>query len=118
MWVTCSEREWRRKEASTALTQAAWRAEARIRCAEVAIRGLQADSAGRSALSAAGLCDLGLGRSRRTGRSSRADGLAVLESVVVGRVVGSILKKPDLVRWMSLHRPSLLLMLHASTEIE
>lgn len=101
MWVTHTERAWRRKEEASDLAEAARKAEARIAGASNALRAIQADADVRCLLDQAGYGHLTLGRSSRVGRSGGIEGLCVLEAVVVGRAVARLLSDPPLVRDLS-----------------
>lgn len=116
MWVTHTERAWRRKEEAEALAEAARQAEARIASASNALRAIQTDAAVRCLLDQAGYGHLALGRSSRVGRSGVVEGLCVLEAVVVGRAVARVLSDPLLVRWLSRRYRDELASLNVATE--
>lgn len=113
MWVTRSEREWRRREETRDLADTARRAEAHISGASNALNTVLADEEGLRHLAEAGLDRISLSRSSRLGRDGRAEALAVLEAVVVGGAVGYVLSNPRLVRWLSANYPKELASLNA-----
>lgn len=59
-----------------------------------------------------GIHRVALGRSARLSANGRAEGLAVLEAIVLGGVISALLEDPTLVRWLSRHRPAQLATLH------
>lgn len=81
-----------------------------------ALRALQSSTDGRAALAEAGFGPLFLARSGRLPTNGRAEGLAVLESVVAGGAVSTLLSHPQLVRWLSRNLPEQLAALNASTD--
>jgi len=81
-----------------------------------ALRTLQSSADGRKALAEAGFGPLFLARSGRLPTNGRAEGLAVLESVVTGGAVSALLSHPQLVRWLSRNRPEQLAALNVSSE--
>ena len=117
MWVTHTERAWRRKEEADRLARSAAQAEARIAGASRALINIQSDPDGVRLLASVGFGHLSLGRSARLGRDRRAEGLAVLEATIVAGVAGRLLSSPELVRWLSRSRPDELADLHRAAEM-
>lgn len=106
MWVTHSERAWRRKEEARALAEAARQAEARIAGASGALAAICVDAEGSRILANACFLHAGIGRSSRHGKNGRAEGLSVLEGVVVGQLCAHMLSEPKMVRWLLANIPS------------
>jgi hypothetical protein len=117
MWVTHTERAWRRKEEAEGLARMAAKAEASIAGVSRALTIIQSDAEGVRLLAGAGFGHLSLGRSMRLGRDGRAEGLAVLEAIVVTAVAGRMLSIPELVRWLSRNQPNELADLHRAAEM-
>jgi hypothetical protein len=105
MWVTHTERAWRRAEEARGLAEAARLAEARIAGASNALRAIQADREGRLLFARAGFALLSLGRSSRVSRNGRVEGLTVLEAVILARSFARVLSSPQLVLWLSKQYP-------------
>lgn len=114
MWVTRSEREWSRKLEAETLAEAAASAEARFAAVTGALGVLLADSRAAPMLSRHGIHRVALGRSMRVAGNGRAEGLAVLEGVVLAGMVRSLLADADLVRWLACHHPGALAALHGA----
>jgi hypothetical protein len=112
VWVTRSEREWVRKLEGDALTEAARDAESRFAAMTHAFGVLLADSRAVPMLARHGIDRVALGRSTRLPANGRAEGLAVLEGVVLAGIARSLLDDTALVRWLSGHHPSVLAILH------
>jgi hypothetical protein len=70
-----------------------------------AFRPLFADARTAMMLERIGLRRVALGRSSRLPGSGDAEGLAVLEGVVLAGVVAKLLSNGELVRWLSRHHP-------------
>ncbi len=112
MWVTRSEREWTRKLEAEGLAAAARDAEARFASVTAALRVLLADTRAAPMLAQHDISRVALGRSTRLAENGRAEGLAVLEGVVLAGVVRALLDDAELVRWMSGHHSRELAALH------
>lgn len=100
MWVTRSEREWRRREEARGLAESARQAEARIAGATSVLRAAYCEATGKGAPANTKLRPVALGRGLRLGKNGRAEGLAVLEGVVLARVAARILAYPPVMRWL------------------
>lgn len=114
MWVTRSEREWVRRHEAKDLAMAAARAEARFATVSHALRVLRADARAVPFLTRHGFHRLPIGRSSRIACNGRAEGLAVLEGVVLAGTIRALLADADLVRWLACHHPGALAALHGS----
>ncbi|APG04820.1 hypothetical protein BJI69_13565 [Luteibacter rhizovicinus DSM 16549] len=112
MWISHTQRAWIRKEEALALTAEAGRAEARFHGVTKAIDALLADSRAKAMLRRLGIRRVALGRSSRLPENERAEGLAVLEGVVLAGVVARILSDSELTLWLSCHHPVELAILH------
>lgn len=113
--MTRSEREWVRKLEGDALTEAARDAEARFAAMTHAFGVLLADSRAVPMLARHGIDRVALGRSTRLPANGRAEGLAILEGVVLAGIARSLLDDTALVRWLSGHHPSVLAALHRAS---
>ncbi|QWT22137.1 hypothetical protein KPL74_09030 [Bacillus sp. NP157] len=112
MWVSRSERVWRRRAEATGLLAAARAAEARFAAFDRAVCLLLDDPEGRRQLARLGITSRWCARSTRMGKTG-ADGLSVLEGIVLAGVCSSLLDDAPLVRWMSQARADALQALHA-----
>jgi hypothetical protein len=113
MWVTRSEREWTRRHEAETLKAEARRAEARFYAVTKSFDALLADSRATGMLRRHGIRRVALGRSPRLPENGNAEGLAVLEGVVLAGVAARILSDGELTRWLSCHHPGELAALHA-----
>jgi hypothetical protein len=118
MWVTRSEREWSRRHEAMALAAEARRAEIRFCAATKALASLLADSRVTDMLNRHGIRRIALGRSSRLPESGNAEGLAVLEGVVLAGIVAKILSDGELTRWLSCHHPKELAALHSICAVD
>jgi len=116
VWISHTERACIRRQDAAALTFAATRAEARFHAVTNALRALFADARTAGILERHGMRYVALGRSSRLSANGNAEGLAVLESVVLGGVVAKLLSDGDLVRWLSRHQPRELAALQGACE--
>ena len=102
MWISHTERAWIRRQDAAALTFAATKAEARFHVVQMALRTLQGDTRTSEVLARSGLTlQVCLGRTSRVAENGCAEGLAVLEGVVLAGLVARLLSDGDLVRWLS-----------------
>jgi hypothetical protein len=116
MWVTHTERAWRRKEEAKALAEAARSAEARIAGTSIALSSIQEKQRGRDLLARCGFDRAWIGRSSRVGKDGRSEGIAILESIVIARVVEHLMLSRQLVLWLATNRPSELIALNDAVE--
>jgi hypothetical protein len=114
MWVTRSEREWTRRHEAETLKAEARRAEARFCAVTKSFDALLADSRATGMLRRHGIRRVALGRSPRLPENGNAEGLAVLEGVILAGMVARILSDGELTRWLSCHHPAELATLHAA----
>lgn len=112
MWVTRSEREWIRRHDAETLAVEAGRAEARFHAVTKAMGTLLGDTRATDMLKRHGIRRISLGRSSRLPDNGRAEGLAVLEGVVLAGMVAKVLADGELTRWLSCHHPKELAVLH------
>lgn len=112
MWISHTERAWIRRHEALLLATEAAKAEARFHIVTKALTALLADTRAAPLLTRHGLRRIALGRSSRLPESGTADGLAVLEGVVLAALIAKILSDGDLTRWLSCHHPSELAALH------
>ena len=105
MWISHAERACIHRQDAAALTAAAVKAEARFHSVTHALRALFADARTAGILERHGMRYVALGRSSRLPANGSAEGLAVLEGVVLGGVVAKLLSDGELVRWLARHRP-------------
>jgi hypothetical protein len=112
VWVTHTERRWIRGLEAEALADVAQAAEARFAAVTCALTMLLADTRAVPMLRRLGITRVAWGRSARLAENGRAEGLAVLEGMVLAAVIGALLMDADLVRWMSAHHPKALALLH------
>jgi hypothetical protein len=112
MWMTHTERQFRRKEEDRVLREAARAAEARFAAVIGALAVIGADAVGGPLLACHDLNHGPLGRSGRVAANGRAEGLAVLEGIVLTGVVRQLLADLNLVPWLSRHYPRELAALH------
>jgi len=112
VWVTRSERNWVRHHEDVSLQQAAQSAEAAFARTAGTLAVLLADPIAARMLAAHGWASTWAGRSTRLAGNHRAEGLAVLERVVLSKRLHALLSDVELVRWMSRHYPRELAILH------
>jgi hypothetical protein len=112
MWVTRSEREWRRKEEERLLREAAQQAESRFAAVIAAIEAISKDPVGGQILARLNIKPIPRGRSSRLAVNGRAEGLAVLEGVVLAGTARNLLADAELVPWLSRQYPRALAVLH------
>jgi len=103
MWVTRSEREWRRKDEDRVLREAARAAEARFAAVIGALEVISSDPVGGRMLARHNLLQVPRGRSGRLAVNGRAEGLVVLEGIVLTGLVKALLADVELVPWLSRH---------------
>lgn len=113
MWVTRSEREWTRRHEAVALATEARRAEMGFYAVTKALGSLLADTRVTAMLNRHGIRQIALGRSSRLPENGNAEGLAVLEGIVLAGVIAKVLSDGELTRWLSCHHPMELAALHA-----
>ena len=101
MWISHAERACIRRQDAAALTAAATKAEARFHSVTNALRALFSDAVTAGILERHGMRYVALGRSSRMAANGSAEGLAVLEGVVLGGLVASLMSDGELVRWLS-----------------
>lgn len=118
MWVTRSEREWTRRHDAETLAAEAGRAEARFHAVTKALDTLLGDTRVTDMLKRHGIQRVSLGRSSRLSENGKAEGLAVLEGVVLAGIVAKVLADGELTRWLSCHHPGELAALHAACSRE
>jgi hypothetical protein len=87
------------------LIAAAAKAEARFHSVTHALRALFADARTAGILERHGMRYVALGRSSRLPANGSAEGLAVVEGVVLAGLVGRLLSDGELVRWLSRRHP-------------
>jgi hypothetical protein len=112
MWVTHSEREEVRRQQDLALVAAAQEADARFRATHRALEALLDDPNAVPHLARHGILRATWGRSMRLPGNGRVEGLAVLEGIVLRGVISALLEDAPLVRWLSRHHPTQLVVLH------
>lgn len=106
MWISHTERACIRRQDAVALTFAAARAEARFHAVETALRTVLSHARTSSLMATSGLkLQVCLGRTSRIAENGSAEGLAVLEGVVLAGLVARLLSDGELVRWLSRHHP-------------
>lgn len=118
MWVTRSEREWIRRRDAETLAVEAGRSEARFHDVTKALSTLLGDTRATDMLKRHGIRRISIGRSSRLPENGRAEGLAVLEGVVLAGIVTKVLADGELTRWLSCHHPKELAALHAACSRE
>jgi hypothetical protein len=101
-----------------ALTAEAGRAEARFHAVTKALDALLADTRATGMLRRLGIRRVALGRSSRLPENGNAEGLAVLEGVVLAGVIARVLSDGELTRWLSCHHPGELAALHGACGLE
>lgn len=111
MWVNKAERAWRRRAETEDLKHAATAAEARFAMFAHAVDLLIDDGEGARWLARHGITSRWCLRSVREGKTG-AQGLSVLEGVVLAKVCSLMLDDPVLLRWMSHASPGALRALH------
>ena len=116
MFVNPGERAWRRRNERLALTQAATDAEARIAAFSRAVSTLLDDPVGGRWMERFGFAQRTQPRSTRLPKDGSAEGLSVIESVVLAGVASRLLSEPDFVRWVSRVHPAVLAALHLAAE--
>jgi hypothetical protein len=114
VWVTRSEREWTRRHDAETLAFEAGKAEARFRAVTGALGALLADTRATDMLKRHGIQRISIGRSSRLPENGRAEGLAVLEGVVLAGMVAKLLGDGEFTRWLSCHHPKELAALHGA----
>jgi hypothetical protein len=118
VWVTRSEREWTRRHDAETLAIEAARAEARFHAVTKALGTLLGDTRVTDMLIRHGIRRVSIGRSSRLPENGRAEGLAVLEGIVLAGIVARLLSDGELTRWLSCHHPKELAALHAACSRE
>nr|WP_157504029.1 hypothetical protein [Luteibacter rhizovicinus] len=108
MWISHAQSAWIRKNDAVALAAGAAMAEACFHEVTKALQPLLADTRTVEVLARLGLRHVALGRSSRLPENGSAEGLAVLEGVVLAGVVARLLSDGDLVRCLSRHHPGAL----------
>ncbi|UPG92845.1 hypothetical protein [Luteibacter aegosomatissinici] len=111
MWVNKAERLWRRREEAVVLKAVAGDAEAHFAAFAGAIALLLQDTEGVRHLARHGINQAWCARSPRTGKTG-AEGLSVLEGVVLAGTCSRLLDDPAFIRWMSKAHPDALQALH------
>jgi len=116
VWISHAQRAWIRKQDALALTAEAGRAEARFHAVTKALDALLADTRATGMLRRLGIRRIALGRSSRLPENGNAEGLAVLEGLVLSGVVARLLSDGELTRWLSCHHPVELAALHGACD--
>jgi len=111
VWISQSERARIRERDALALTAEAGRAEGRFNAVTNALDTLLLDARAPEILRRVRILRITLRRSRRP-QNGNAEGLAVLEGVVLAGVVARLLSDGELTRWLSCHHPKALAALH------
>jgi hypothetical protein len=92
----------------------AGKAEARFHAVTKALVTLLGDTRATDMLKRHGIRRISIGRSSRLPENGRAEGLAVLEGVILAGMVAKVLADGELTRWLSYHHPKELAALHAA----
>lgn len=116
MWVNKSERAWRRRNEQVTLGRTAAQAESHFAAFHRAVSTLLDDPVGQRWMERFGVDRRTPLRSYRLSTSGEAQGLAVIEAVVLAGVVSRLLSDPDFVRWVSRVHPDALAALHVVAE--
>jgi hypothetical protein len=111
VWVNKSERAWRRRGEAKALRAAAAAAEMRFAAFARALADLLPDPEGCRWLQRAGVTSQWCARSQRMAKAG-AEGLSVLEGVVLVNTCSRLLDDAAFVRWLSQAKPDALRRLH------
>lgn len=111
MWVNKAERAWRRRGELIQLRAAACQSEVRFAAFFRAVHVLLDDPEGCRWLECMGVRSRWCSRSFRVGKTG-AEGLSVLEGVVLTRTCDQLLENAPFVRWMSQACPHALRDLH------
>lgn len=111
MWISQAQRARIREQDALALTAEAGRAKDRFNAVTDALAALSVDTRGTAILRRIGIPRIALGRSR-VPENGNAEGLAVLEGVVLAGVVARLLSDGEMTRWLSCHHPKELAALH------